>query len=229
MKNCISCGRWFNNIIRKRLRIPGTHSETGTHRKERESQRRISRRQGRVSTWRKKDDAETQNVFWSSQGDFIYRHHVEPRVQLYVPKEESFPIPLTYIDVIRSTHRFGCSTRKTSWWPLKWRRKSKSVGFVDRFHEINTIERNSSCGLGETDKNPNDITSRSHMAWRLDKNCKSRSKNQKTRMDNRETETRTRQWFERNLFYWSEWRRIQRHHEECKAKVGDINDSCNAM
>ena len=26
------------------------------------------------------------------------------RVQLYVPKEESFPIPLKYIDVIRSTH-----------------------------------------------------------------------------------------------------------------------------
>ena len=41
---CISCGRWFNNIITKRLRIPRTHSETGTHRKERESQRRISRR-----------------------------------------------------------------------------------------------------------------------------------------------------------------------------------------
>ena len=51
-----------------------------------------------------KDDAETHKDFWSFQGDFIYRHHVEPRVQLYVPKEESFPIPLKYIDVIRSTH-----------------------------------------------------------------------------------------------------------------------------
>ena len=36
--------------------------------------------------------------------DFIYRHHNEPRVQLYVPKEETFPIPLKYIDVTRSTH-----------------------------------------------------------------------------------------------------------------------------
>ena len=51
-----------------------------------------------------KDEAETQEDFWSIQGDFIYRHHIEPRVQLYVPKEESFPIPLKYIDVIRSTH-----------------------------------------------------------------------------------------------------------------------------
>ena len=32
---------------------------------------------------------------------YIYRHHVEPRVKLWVPKEESFPIPLRYIDVIR--------------------------------------------------------------------------------------------------------------------------------
>ena len=37
-------------------------------------------------------------------GNFIYRHHVEPRVQLYSPREESFPIPLRYIDVSRTTH-----------------------------------------------------------------------------------------------------------------------------
>ena len=32
------------------------------------------------------------------------RHHIEPRVQLYMPKEETFPIPLKYIDVTRSTY-----------------------------------------------------------------------------------------------------------------------------
>ena len=37
-------------------------------------------------------------------GNFIYRHHVETRVQLYSPREESFPIPLKYIDVSRTTH-----------------------------------------------------------------------------------------------------------------------------
>ena len=37
-------------------------------------------------------------------GNFIYRHHVEPRVKLYSPKEESFPVPLKYIDVSRTTH-----------------------------------------------------------------------------------------------------------------------------
>ena len=36
-------------------------------------------------------------------GNFIYRHHVEPRVKLYSPREESFPIPLKYVDVSRTT------------------------------------------------------------------------------------------------------------------------------
>ena len=49
------------------------------------------------------DDAEALAVFWSIQGDFICRHHNQPRVQLYVPKEETFPIQLKNIDVIRST------------------------------------------------------------------------------------------------------------------------------
>ena len=42
--------------------------------------------------------------FWSMSGSFIYRHHVEPRVKLYSAREESFPIPLKYIDVSRTTH-----------------------------------------------------------------------------------------------------------------------------
>ena len=37
-------------------------------------------------------------------GNLIYRHHVEPWVKLYSPREESFPIPLKYIDVSRTTH-----------------------------------------------------------------------------------------------------------------------------
>ena len=50
------------------------------------------------------NDAEARADFWSIQGDFIHRHHNEPRVQLHVPKEETFPIPLKYIDVARSSH-----------------------------------------------------------------------------------------------------------------------------
>ena len=35
--------------------------------------------------------------------NFIYRHHVEPRVNLCVPTEESFPFPLKYNDITRTT------------------------------------------------------------------------------------------------------------------------------
>ena len=51
-----------------------------------------------------RDAGEAMNDFWSMSGNFIYRHHVEPRVKLYSPREESFPIPLKYIDVSRITH-----------------------------------------------------------------------------------------------------------------------------
>ena len=37
------------------------------------------------------DAGEAINDFWSMSGNFIYRHHVEPRVKLYSPREELFP------------------------------------------------------------------------------------------------------------------------------------------
>ena len=160
-----------------------------------------------------KDDAETQKDFWSIQGDFIYRPHIEPRVQLYVPKEESFPIPLKNIDVIRSTHTdldVAQEKRIDDYWHVDGNRNLSDswTGFT-RFTLLNKTPPK---GKMWSNKNPNDITPRSHMAWRLDKNWKSRSKKRKTRMGNRETETRTRQGIEIILFYWPEWRRIQRHH-----------------
>ena len=51
-----------------------------------------------------RDDEEAKSDFWTITGEFICRHHVEPRVKLHVPREESFPIPLMYIDVTRNTH-----------------------------------------------------------------------------------------------------------------------------
>ena len=45
-------------------------------------------------------DGEVKNDFWSISVNFIYRHHAE--LKLYVPREQSFPIPLQYIDVTRT-------------------------------------------------------------------------------------------------------------------------------
>ena len=50
------------------------------------------------------DVGEAINDFWSMSGNCRNRHHVEPRVKLFLPREESFPIPLKYIDVARTTH-----------------------------------------------------------------------------------------------------------------------------
>ena len=47
-----------------------------------------------------------------SKGDFIFRHHNELRVQLHVPKEETFSIPQKYIDVTRSTHTVNVMQEK---------------------------------------------------------------------------------------------------------------------
>ena len=50
------------------------------------------------------DDRGTRNDFWSIEGNYIHRHHVEPRDLLFVSKEETFPIPMRYIDVVILTH-----------------------------------------------------------------------------------------------------------------------------
>ena len=47
---------------------------------------------------------EAMNDFGSMSGNFIYHQHVEPGVKLHSPREESFPIPLKYIDVSRTIH-----------------------------------------------------------------------------------------------------------------------------
>ena len=50
------------------------------------------------------DTSEAINNFLSMSGNFIFRHHVEPRVKLQSLRKESSPIPLKYIDVSRTTH-----------------------------------------------------------------------------------------------------------------------------
>ena len=51
-----------------------------------------------------RDDGEAENDLWSALGDFTYRNHVVHRDELYMLKEESFPFPLKYMDVTRTTH-----------------------------------------------------------------------------------------------------------------------------
>ena len=41
--------------------------------------------------------------YWTSTRDSLIRHHKTPRTQLFIPTEESSPIPLKYLDIHRST------------------------------------------------------------------------------------------------------------------------------
>ena len=71
-----------------------------------------------------RDEQEAKSDFWSITGEFISRHHVVPRVKLYVPREETFPIPLKYIDVATTTGTFldillGQIMKITGTWMVK--------------------------------------------------------------------------------------------------------------
>ena len=58
------------------------------------------------------DAGEAINDFWSMSGNFMYGHHVEPRVKLYSPREESFPVPLKYIDFTEILIRIWMSSKR---------------------------------------------------------------------------------------------------------------------
>ena len=50
------------------------------------------------------DDVEARNDIWCVSNKHMHRHHVEPRVKLYVRKEGSFPAAIKYTDVVRRTN-----------------------------------------------------------------------------------------------------------------------------
>ena len=45
----------------------------------------------------------SQKDYWTCTSDVLTRHHREPRSTLSVPKAESCPLPLEYLDVLRHT------------------------------------------------------------------------------------------------------------------------------
>ena len=90
------------------------------------------------------DAGEAINDFWSMSGNFICRHHVEPRVKLDSPREESFLVPLKYIWHLQNyTYEFRCQAREAHRWLLEYWWLSKLVWSFDRFHTIYSIGRKS--------------------------------------------------------------------------------------
>ena len=123
-----------------------------------------------------------------------------------MPEEESFPIPLKYIDVIRSTHTdldVAEEKRIDDYWNVDGSRNLSDswTGFT-RFTLLNETPPKGFLWSGwsmtkiQTTSRPDHIWPD---AWtRIGKAAQRR---EKTRMGNRETKTRTCQKIERNLFY----------------------------
>ena len=125
------------------------------------------------------DAGEAINDFWFMSGNFIYRHHVESGLKLYPPREESFPIPLKYIDVSRTTHtnlEAMQERRIDDYWNIDGLRDLSDswTGFT----HITLLEEKFSRRIyvvrGETDKTASDIQARSFMARTLEEIGKKR-------------------------------------------------------
>ena len=154
-----SSRRWTNHTFCKRSGTENIHLYTGTSNTRRES-RWISWRIRRVSSTTSRlvsGCCEAMNDFWSMSGNFIYRHHVEPRVKLYSPREESFPSPLKYIDVSRTTvTNLDIMQERRIDDFIEYRWVKRCVWFLDRFHSVYSKWETSRRILvvrGETDQN----------------------------------------------------------------------------
>ena len=99
-----SC-RWTNQTFWRRSGLENIHLDTGSSNFRRSHVDFLGESEGSLPPPHDSlpDAGEAINDFWSMSGNFIYRHHVEPRVKLYSPREESFPFPLKYLDVSRTT------------------------------------------------------------------------------------------------------------------------------
>ena len=110
------------------------------------------------------------------QGNFIYRHHVEPRVKLYSPREESFPIPLKYVDVSRTTDTnlyVKQERRIADYWNIDGSRELSDTwtGFT-QFTLLEKISRTIYVVRGEINEKTGDIQATSSMARALRENGK---------------------------------------------------------
>ena len=138
-----------------------------------------------------RDDAEAKYDFWSITGDFIYRHHVELRVKLYVPRKESFLIPLQFFDVTRNTNTsLDAQLEKNivDYWNVD------GIGCMDGLHKNHFIERKASWRIYmvwcETYEETNDLKTRQCMARYVEAYVWGSEAQSKAKVDHRETKAR---------------------------------------
>ena len=120
-------------------------------------------------------------------GSFIYRHHVEPRVKLDPPREESFFIPLKDIDVTRTTHTnldVKQEKRIDDYWNIDGSRDLSDpwTGFTTIYFTSMKKFLTDILGRGEIDEKAAYIQARSSMARVMEVNGKERQAEGKAKM-----------------------------------------------
>ena len=153
---------------------------------------------------------------------------MEPRVKLYMPREESFPIQLKYIDVTRITRPsldVLLEKKIDDYWNVDGGRELSDAwtGFT-RFILLNERPPDGYTWSGERlTRKQLDIQARQCMARYLEAYVWCSEKESKTKMGYRETKARQSQTIERNILHWSKRRRIQTHNDSRSQKVGRPN------
>ena len=85
---------------------------------------------------------QTDIFFWGGGGVKSQTDQSQPRVKLYSPREESFPVPLRHNQ--NYSHEFGCQAREAHWWLLEYWWLKRLVWSLDGFHTIYSTRRKSS-------------------------------------------------------------------------------------
>ena len=90
--------RWISQVCQKRSGTPKIYLNSGSSCKNWGAQWRSSRRVGRpLPSYQQTDDIKAWNCFWSISGNHIFRHHVDQRVRLCVPKDSQADDPTLYV------------------------------------------------------------------------------------------------------------------------------------
>ena len=180
------------------------------------------------------DASEAINDFWPMSGNFTNRHHVEARVKLYSPREESFPIPMKYIDVSRTTHANLDVKREKpigAYWNIDGSRDLSDpwTGFT----QFALLEEKPPQGylLSGRRLTRKQLTSRSNHLWpefweKMGKNAKLKEKQkwsyEKLHLDNA--------WQLRGVcLNWPWGQGISENHEERSQEIGNTNCSRCAL
>ena len=168
-------------------------------------------------------------------GNFIYRHHVEPRVKLYSPREESFIPSSTEIHwcIQNYSYEFGCQARETHRLLLEYRWVSRLVRSLDRVHSVYSIRSETSRRIfvvrEEINKKTAYIQARSSMARVMEVNGKERQAEGKAKMVWRKDSSWQRSKIARDLLHRPWGQGIQGDHQECSQEIGNTSGSCYAL